>query len=169
MNSEEVVKMLRTIQRTVYLGNRKFEDAIEYAIKALKRSEPLQPEIIKCMECKYYEASIACNPWGVCCHKDWVANSIGHNVDETGWCYRAERREAKQEEQPMHEVFEEGEYIIYQNGDRFELGKIKRSTPDGAFVYYSSGTTAAKTPFSCMHKLANKYVIGETSLGGAME
>lgn len=51
-----------------------------------------QPEIIRCMECKYYEASIACNPWGVCCHKDWVANSIGHNVDETGWCYRAERR-----------------------------------------------------------------------------
>ena len=66
--------------------------AIEYAIKALERSEPLQPEIIKCMECKYYEASIACNPWGVCCHKDWVANNIGHTVDETGWCYRAERR-----------------------------------------------------------------------------
>jgi len=91
MSSEEVVKMLRAIQRTVYLGNRKFEDAIEYAIKALERSEPLQPEIIKCMECKYYEASIACNPWGVCCHKDWVANSIGHTVDESGWCYRAER------------------------------------------------------------------------------
>lgn len=132
----------------------------------LEQLPSAQPEIIKCMECKYYEASIACNPWGVCCHKDWVANNIGHTVDETGWCYRAER---KQEEQPMHEVFEEGEYIIYQNGDRFELGKIKRITPDGAFVYYSSGTTAAKTPFSCMHKLANEYVIGETSLGGAME
>ncbi len=126
------------------------------------------PEIIRCMECKYYEASIVGNPWGVCCHKDWIANSIGHNVDEAGWCYRAERREAKQEEMPMHEAFEEGEYIIYQNGDRFELGKIKRITPDGAFVYYSSGTTAAKTPFSCMHKLDNEYVIGETSLGGVM-
>lgn len=39
MSDEEAVKMLRTIQRTVYLGNRKFEDAIEYAIKALE-SEP---------------------------------------------------------------------------------------------------------------------------------
>lgn len=51
-----------------------------------------QPEIIKCMECIHYEASIAGNPWGVCCHKDWIANNIGHNVDENGWCYRAERR-----------------------------------------------------------------------------
>ena len=41
MTNEEAVKMLRTMQRTVYLGNRKFEDAIECAIKAL--SEPLQP------------------------------------------------------------------------------------------------------------------------------
>ena len=57
----------------------------------LEQLPSAQPEIIRCMECKYYEASIACNPWGVCCHKDWVANSIGHNVDETGWCYRAER------------------------------------------------------------------------------
>lgn len=42
MTNEEAVKMLRTMQRTVYLGNRKFEDAIECAIKAL--SEPLQPQ-----------------------------------------------------------------------------------------------------------------------------
>ena len=41
MTNEEAVKMLRTMQRTVYLGNRKFEDAIKCAIKAL--SEPLQP------------------------------------------------------------------------------------------------------------------------------
>ena len=41
MSNEEAVKMLRTMQRTVYLGNRKFEDAVECAIKAL--SEPLQP------------------------------------------------------------------------------------------------------------------------------
>lgn len=41
MTNEEAVKMLRTMLRTVYLGNRKFEDAIECAVKAL--SEPLQP------------------------------------------------------------------------------------------------------------------------------
>ena len=66
------------------------------------------------------------------------------------------------------EQFEEGEYIIYVNGDRYEIGKIKRIVNDGAFVWYSSGDTAAKTPFGCMHKLKNRYVIGETSLGGSM-
>ena len=65
--------------------------------------------------------------------------------------------------------FKVGEYIVYRNGDRYELGKIKRITDDGAFVYYHEGDTAAKTPFNCMHKLANEYVIGETSLGGTMK
>ena len=64
--------------------------------------------------------------------------------------------------------FQEGEYIIYVNGDRYEIGKIKRIVQDGAFVWYHSGDTAAKTPFDCMHKLENAYRIGETSLGGAM-
>lgn len=62
--------------------------------------------------------------------------------------------------------FKVGEYIIYQNGDRCELGRIKRIVSDGAFVYYSEGDTAAKTPFDCMHRLVNEYVIQETSLGG---
>lgn len=64
--------------------------------------------------------------------------------------------------------FNEGEYIIYQNGYRYEIGKIKRIVDDGAFVWYHDGETAAKTPFYRMHKIANEYVIGETSLGGAM-
>lgn len=69
----------------------------------------------------------------------------------------------------MSEQFEVGEYIIYQNGSRYEIGKIKRIAENGAFVYYTSGDTAAKTPFECMHKLTNGYVIGETSLGGVFE
>lgn len=64
--------------------------------------------------------------------------------------------------------FKAGQYIIYQNGDRFEIGKIKRVTSDGAFVYYSTGDTAAKTPFDCMHKLENEYVIGKTNFDGCM-
>lgn len=68
----------------------------------------------------------------------------------------------------MKDKFEVGEYIIYVNGDLYEIGKIKRIVEDGAFVWYSSGDTAAKTPFGCMHKLVNAYCIGETSLGGAM-
>lgn len=61
--------------------------------------------------------------------------------------------------------FKEGEYIIYQNGDSFEIGKIKRLTDDGAFVYYHDGDTAALTPFDCMHKIVNAYTIKNTSLG----
>lgn len=63
--------------------------------------------------------------------------------------------------------FKEGEYIIYQNGEGFEIGKIKRITNDGAFVWYHEGETAAKTPFDCMHKLVNGFTIKATSLGGA--
>ena len=65
----------------------------------------------------------------------------------------------------MHD-FKVGELIVYQNGDRFEIGRIKRLVNDGAFVWYSSGETAAKTPFDCMHKLNNAYTITETTLGG---
>ena len=64
--------------------------------------------------------------------------------------------------------FKKGEYIIYQNGDRFELGKIKRITDNGAFVWYSEGDTAAKTPFDSMHKLVNSSTVKATTLGGAM-
>lgn len=62
--------------------------------------------------------------------------------------------------------FTSGEYIIYVNGDRYELGRIISVTPTGCFVCYHSGETAAKTPFDCMHKLQNAYVINDTSLGG---
>lgn len=62
--------------------------------------------------------------------------------------------------------FKEGELIIYQNGGRYEIGKVKRIVEDGAFVYYHGGNTASKTPFDCMHKLVNAYTIKETILGG---
>ena len=59
-----------------------------------------------------------------------------------------------------------GEYIIYQNGDRYELGRIKSLREDGAFVAYHEGETSAKTPYDCMHKLINAHCIKETTLGG---
>ena len=65
--------------------------------------------------------------------------------------------------------FSVGEYIIYINGESIELGRIKRLTDTGAFVYYSSGDTAAKTPYDCMHKLINSYTILKTNLGGFEE
>ena len=60
-----------------------------------------------------------------------------------------------------------GEYIIYVNGDRYELGRIKSLREDGAFVAYHEGETGAKTPYDLMHKLTNEFCIKETTLGGS--
>jgi len=65
----------------------------------------------------------------------------------------------------MKESFKPGELIIYQCGDRYEVGKIKTVNEDSAFVWYSTGETAAKTPFGSMHKIDNAREIGETLLG----
>ena len=60
--------------------------------------------------------------------------------------------------------YKEGELIIYKNGDSYEIGKIKSLTPTGAFVWYSEGDTAAKTPYEAMHKLINAHAIKYTRL-----
>ena len=62
--------------------------------------------------------------------------------------------------------FEIGEYIIYVNGNKYELGRIASLKEDGAFVCYHEGETAAKTPYHTMHKLINRYCISKTTLGG---
>ena len=59
-----------------------------------------------------------------------------------------------------------GEYIIYQNGEKYELGRIKSLREDGAFVAYHEAETGALTPYDHMHKLINRYCIKDTSLGG---
>ena len=59
-----------------------------------------------------------------------------------------------------------GEYIIYRNGEKYELGRIKSLREDGAFVAYHESETGALTPYSHMHKLINRYCIKDTSLGG---
>ena len=59
-----------------------------------------------------------------------------------------------------------GEYIVYQNGENYELGRIKSLREDGAFVAYHEGETGAKTPYSHMHKIMNAYCIKDTTLGG---
>lgn len=53
--------------------------------------------------------------------------------------------------------YEPGELFVYVNGDRWELGQVKRENNDGTgyFCWYSTGDTCANTPTSCMHKLAN--------------
>lgn len=60
------------------------------------------------------------------------------------------------------EDFEDGELIIYQNGDSFEVGRIKRLAENVAYVYYHEGDTAAATPYDHLHKILNAYAIKDT-------
>ena len=57
----------------------------------------------------------------------------------------------------MSETYEPGELFVYTNGDHWELGEVKsaNNTGTGYFCWYSTGDTAANTPTSHMHKLAN--------------
>lgn len=64
-------------------------------------------------------------------------------------------------------VFRPGDYIVYRNGIRYEIGRIKSLRKDGAFVAYHSGETGAKTPYDLMRPLVNAYVLEKTTLGGA--
>ena len=62
--------------------------------------------------------------------------------------------------------FKVGQYVIYVNGDSYELGRIKSLRPDGAFVAYHEGETGAKTPYDLMHPLLNGFTIKQCTLGG---
>lgn len=56
----------------------------------------------------------------------------------------------------MSDTFKPGELFVYTNGDRWELGKVKRLREDGKYAcWYSTGDTAAVTPPEHMHKLEN--------------
>ena len=66
----------------------------------------------------------------------------------------------------MNDKFTVGEFIVYVNGDQYELGRIKSLRERGAFVYYHEGDTASLTPYASMHKLINAYTIKKSTLGG---
>ena len=54
-----------------------------------------------------------------------------------------------------------GEAVLYRRRDseHFEVGVVKSVAEDGAFVWYSSGDTASKTPFGCIVELKNEGCI----------
>ncbi len=66
--------------------------------------------------------------------------------------------------------FKENELVAYIAKDiegniyKVEIGKIKRLCDDGAFVYYHTGDTAAKTDYKDLYKIKNEYAI--FNLGG---
>lgn len=61
-----------------------------------------------------------------------------------------------------------GDHILYQNGSRVELGRVKRVDFEAcvAYVWYSEGETAARTPFASLIRLQNANVVRNTGLGG---
>lgn len=72
---------------------------ILYPIRTVEELPPVQPEIIRCKDCKYFEydhpyiiqgipvlGHEVCNAWGGGC-----------KTDENGYCFMAERREEKEE------------------------------------------------------------------------
>lgn len=58
------------------------------------------------------------------------------------------------------EQYKPGEVFIYQNGDRIELGIVKRvndRVPGHYFAWFNVGDTAAGVGEEDMHKIANGY------------
>lgn len=54
--------------------------------------------------------------------------------------------------------YQVGEAVLYQNGDRFELGIIKSVCGNNEyFVWYHTGDTAARTHARHLHKISNEY------------
>jgi len=52
--------------------------------------------------------------------------------------------------------FKDGELFVYTNGNRWELGMVKRKVDETTYAcWYSMGDTASHTPVSHMHKLEN--------------
>ena len=58
-----------------------------------------------------------------------------------------------------YQTYKPNEIVLYQNGDRFELGVVKRLAykPDQYFIWYHTGDTAACTHARNLHKITNSY------------
>lgn len=62
--------------------------------------------------------------------------------------------------------FKPGELFVYVNGDRWELGTVKRKVNADTYAcWYTTGDTAARTPVDHMYKLDNA---GYTHIEGTM-
>ena len=57
------------------------------------------------------------------------------------------------------QIYEDNEVVLYQNGNRFELGVVRRkaNSPDSYFINYHTGDTSACTHARNLHKISNLY------------
>lgn len=64
-----------------------------------------------------------------------------------------------------YQKYEVGEPVIYTNGDKIELGIVKKVCgEDDYFVNYHTGDTAARTHASHLMKVSNRYAFHITRL-----
>lgn len=65
----------------------------------------------------------------------------------------------KMEELVNYPKYSVGEFVIYQNGNRFELGEVKLicEERDYYFIYYNTGDVASRTHARNLHKVDNAY------------
>ena len=67
--------------------------------------------------------------------------------------------------EPEYPMYNVGEVVLYQNGDKFELGIVKSLCGhDEYFIWYHTGDTAARTHARYMHKISNDYAFKITRL-----
>lgn len=57
-------------------------------------------------------------------------------------------------------MLKENDVVVYKTSDdSVQIGKVKRLTDRGAFVWYTTGSTASLTPYERLMKVENSYVI----------
>lgn len=166
---DELIKKQAAINEVKRFAGYLDDDMIYRIVLALKR---LPDAVVRCKDCKCYETKFLTDGAG------YFYSPCSRMIDRTenDFCSRPERRKEQEDEmldipKPEHVPeapprFKVGQYIVYHNGERYELGRIKELTKDGAFVSYTEGSGAALTLFSDMHPLFNEYCIEKTKLGG---
>ena len=59
-------------------------------------------------------------------------------------------------------TFKEGQLVIYEGSNGYEIGKIKKIKDDhSAWIWYHSGDTTALTDFDLINPLINDYCLEE--------
>ncbi len=92
-----------------------------------------------------------------------------HDVAEIAIDALTEKRDKEMPEEQKNR-FKEGQLVVYKHPglNECEIGKIKRLCDDGAFVWYHTGETAAKTRYEDLYPISNEHYIVKTPLCWAL-